>query len=102
MNIDRTFLHYKSFKSQSMKNHQLNTGNTMKIKYQRGAHFKDNEGFEAYWAKCEALLKSRVPPSYPATLRMCVGTASPPPRQTTEIRSIELIQKLPMSHKMIK
>ena len=28
----------------------------------RGAHFKDNEGFEAYWRQCEALLKkSRVP-----------------------------------------
>ena len=74
-----------------MKNHQLITGNTMKIKYQRGAHFKDNEGFEAYWAKCEALLKkSRVPPSYPASLRMCV-LRLPHREKTTEIRSIELI-----------
>ena len=56
----------------------------------RGAHFKDNEGFEAYWRQCEALLKkSRVPLLLPSIFAH-VCTASPPPRPTTEIRSIEL------------
>ena len=65
----------------------------------------DNEDFEADWTPCEALLKkSRAPPpplpSYPVSLRMYVGTVLRLPHRdkTTEIRYIELIHTVPISH----
>ena len=60
----------------------------------------DNEGFEANWTQIEALLKkSRVPPSYPASLRMYV-LCLPHRDKTTEFRSIEVIHTVPISHKI--
>ena len=60
----------------------------------------DNEDFEADWTQCEALLKkSHVPPSYPVFLRMYV-LCLPHRDETIEIRSIELIHTVPISHKI--
>ena len=52
----------------------------------------DNEDFEADWRQCEAILKkSRIPPSYWASLRMYVLYVLQLPHrdETTEIRSID-------------
>ena len=46
-----------------------------------GAHFKDNEGFEAYWAQCEALFEEESRPALLPSISALVCTASPPPRQ---------------------
>ena len=66
----------------------------------RGAHFKDNEGFQANWDIVRGILEEISRPPLLPSISAHVCTDLPHRDKTTEIRSIELIHTLPISYKI--